>query len=86
MDDKPKRKDSLVLEEMDDDIMLADFTGSQIHTLNPTAAAIWEMCDGEHTLEQIAGELADHYGIGVEAVLQDVEKVVGDFSEKGLLE
>lgn len=36
------------------------------HTLNPTGAMVWEFCDGEHTVDQIAGEVA--------ALLQTADK------------
>jgi pyrroloquinoline quinone biosynthesis protein D len=86
MDIKPKRKDQLVPEEMDDDLLLADFRQSQLHVLNPTAAAVWEMCDGKHTAEQIAGLIAKHFALPVEEVRQDVARVLGEFREKGLVE
>lgn len=86
MDEKPKRKDNLVAEDMDDDVLVADFRKSEMHVLNPTAAAIWEMCDGEHTAEQIADTLAEHFGVTAEEIQSDVANMLADFNEKGLLE
>ena len=86
MDSKPKRKGKPVVEEMDDDLLVADFSDSQMHVLNPTAAAVWAMCDGQHTAGQIADLLAGHFGLPAEEVRRDVARVLGEFREKGLVE
>ena len=86
MDSKPKRKGIPVVEEMDDDLLVADFGESQLHILNPTAAAVWDMCDGQYTAEQMADLLAGHFGLPVEDVQDDVVKMLGEFHEKGLIE
>lgn len=83
---KPKRKENLVLEEIDEELLVADFSDAQLHVLNPTAAAIWEMCDGEHTIEQIADSLAEYFHLPAEEVRRDVAKVLAEFQEKGLVE
>ena len=86
MTPKPKRKEQFVPEEMDDDLLLADFQGSQLHVLNPTAAAVWEMCDGQSTAEQMAGQLAAQFALSPDQVQGDVAKILAEFWEKGLVE
>ena len=86
MTDRPRRKANLTEDEMDEDLLIVDFRGSQIHVLNPAAAAIWELCDGQYTVEQIAALMAGHLGLPNERVQQDVAKVVDEFREKGLVE
>ncbi|MHB8647718.1 MAG: PqqD family protein [Thermomicrobiales bacterium] len=50
----------------------------QIMTLNPTAALIWECCDGAHTLAMIEREVRDvfpdapHLEADILALLQDL--------------
>lgn len=86
MSDKPKRKEGLVAENLDDDVVVADFRDSQLHILNPTAAAIWELCDGLHDTEQMAGLIAEHFGLAAEQVRPDVQRILGEFRAKGLIE
>lgn len=86
MEAKPKRRENLVVEEMDDELLVADFTGSKLHTLNATAAVIWELCDGERTDRQIAEELAGYCGVPVSDVHGDVKETLAQFRDKGLLE
>ena len=51
--------------------------------LNPTAVAVLELCDGERSLEEIAGTLSERYG-GAD-VSGDVEDVVAALSQRGLV-
>jgi pyrroloquinoline quinone biosynthesis protein D len=51
--------------------------------LNPSAAQILELCDGEHSLEEIVGVLTARYnGSDVAA---DVRGLVDAMAQKGLL-
>ncbi|MBM3334594.1 PqqD family peptide modification chaperone [Candidatus Sumerlaeota bacterium] len=83
---KPKRKEGLVIEEVDSDLIVADFSGLQMHVLNPVAAAIWEMCDGQQTAEDMASLLAGHFGLSVEEVRRDVDRTLSEFAAKGMIE
>jgi hypothetical protein len=54
-------KASGVLDELlaDGSMVLFRPQGQQIITLNPTAAFIWDCCDGAHTIAAIAGEVRE---------------------------
>jgi pyrroloquinoline quinone biosynthesis protein D len=51
--------------------------------LNPTAAEVLELCDGERSLHDIAGVLAARYG-GAD-LHDDVRGLVDALAEKGLV-
>jgi pyrroloquinoline quinone biosynthesis protein D len=51
--------------------------------LNPTAAAVLELCDGNRTLDDAAGVLSAQYG-GAD-VKADVEELVNAIAAKGLV-
>jgi pyrroloquinoline quinone biosynthesis protein D len=51
--------------------------------LNPTAAEVLELCDGERSLDDIVGALSDRYdGADLRA---DVVELVDAMTQKGLL-
>jgi hypothetical protein len=55
-------------------------------TLNPTAAIVWEFCDGERTVAEIAEELTELLGEAVKGdITKDVSQTVCDLVEAGLL-
>jgi pyrroloquinoline quinone biosynthesis protein D len=51
--------------------------------LNPTAAEVLELCDGERTLDEIVGVLGARYD-GAE-LSEDVRELVDGMAERGLL-
>jgi pyrroloquinoline quinone biosynthesis protein D len=51
--------------------------------LNPTAAEVLALCDGERSLEDIAGALASRY-VGAD-VHDDVRELVEAMAQKGLV-
>jgi len=53
--------------------------------LNPTAALVWGLCDGRRSASDIVRLLGDSYPEGGEALAQDVESVLRQLQETGLL-
>ena len=51
--------------------------------LNPTAAAVLGLCDGERSLDDIVGALAERYD-GAD-LRDDVVELVGALAQKGLV-
>jgi len=55
------RKNDCVFDELlpDGGMVLYHSCQQQIMTLNPTAALVWEYCDGAHSLAMIASEVRE---------------------------
>ena len=86
MEDRPKRKDDLLVEDMEGDLVVADFRKSEMHVFNSMAAVVWDLCDGHRTVEIITDLLADHFGIPANSVRHDVVRIVSEFRAKDLVE
>jgi len=68
-------------------VAIIDSEHKQVHSLPPLAALVWELCDGKHTVSEIADEIAQ----SVEAVrqrnfAQEVAEVITLLTASGLLE
>ena len=48
------RKDELVVEELPDETLVYDLKRHKAHCLNPTAALVWQHCDGRTTSSDMA--------------------------------
>lgn len=55
-------------------------------TLNHSSKQIWQLCDGTHTLEDMATVLSQQLGCAGEALLGDIYTTVIQFHNLGLLE
>ncbi len=84
-DYRPKGREDLHKEDLEDGCALYDPKTSRVYTLNTTAALVWEYCDENHTLKQIAGEVAPACELTVDEVMEDVRNIILDFQNKRLL-
>ena len=84
----PRARDDLVFRELDDEWVLYDGTGQQIHVLNRTAAIVWLSCTGELTREEIAAELIAAFDGSVDRsrAVADVTAVLTEFQRRELLQ
>ena len=82
---RPKRKKDFLQNDLEDGCVILMKEQSQVCTLNTTAALIWVYCDGSHSVERIAEELALTCDKEMADVLEDVKKTILDFQDKGLL-
>lgn len=84
---KPVRKSGIIVQDMGEETLLYSAEGKAIHVLNPTAKRIWELCDGEHTSEDMAQALRASFAIAAEHdVMGDIRKTLEVFADKGLLQ
>jgi len=85
MKDKPKRLDDIILTRADEESILYDPMKGQIHIFNETGAEIWELCDGELSLDDIAGAISKRFEVDIETARQDVKEFIGELKGLGLL-
>jgi hypothetical protein len=68
------------------ELMLFDPRTSRFFVLNSTMSFVWRRCDGQHTVEAMAGELkAAFAGVEEEAAERDVRQALGELETLGLL-
>ena len=78
-------RQELQYRELDDGGVIYDPVTERIHTLNASAAYIWNCCDGSHTLQQIANELHQYANVPLEKAIDDVQQTAAQFQKEGLL-
>ena len=82
---KPLVRDDLQYRELDDGGVIYDTAAERIHTLNLTAAYVWNSCDGVHNLLEIASDLHEQTKAPLETALKHVHEAVLYFENEGLL-
>lgn len=82
----PKIKPDLLSEAIEDDVVVLVPETDQVHLLNLTAAAIYELCDGTRSVDQIVDALRRSVPNPPDEIDHDVNRTLAELSEKGLLE
>jgi hypothetical protein len=57
----PIRRNDLEIDEADDGLIVFDPRAEMVHHLNPSAAIIFDLCDGTRDLDAIAALLGEFY-------------------------
>jgi len=83
--ERPTHEDGVSAHPLDNELVVYDARSAEAFVLNPTAARIWELCDGKHSIEAIAREIASDYALEYGRVLGDVHELVIELRHAGLL-
>lgn len=59
------RKNNLVVQHDTGELFIEDLLSHKQIKLNPTAAYVWEKCDGRHETYEIAREMENELGVSV---------------------
>ena len=84
---RPRRIEAVEAHEVADEMALYLPAQAKMLSLNASARAIWELCDGTHTIAQISGILTDDLNAANAPVpahlLDDVQTAVSQFYTLG---
>jgi hypothetical protein len=69
-----------------DKAVLVNFKNSYFFSLNPVGTFIWERCDGRHSPDEIAAELAHEFEVTLEEAVKDCLEFLHSLLENGLLQ
>jgi hypothetical protein len=67
---KPRMAEGLDVNETDDGLIIYQESTDRVHHLNPTAAVVFELCDGTRSTDEIAVLVAETFGLGNAPVLE----------------
>ncbi|MEK6677060.1 MAG: HPr-rel-A system PqqD family peptide chaperone [Planctomycetota bacterium] len=76
----------MVVHVLDDEALIYDPRTADTHRLNETAMFVWKQCDGVQTNDDIAVRISDVYDVTQNEALEHVNRVLDEFSQRGLLE
>jgi hypothetical protein len=83
------RRNDICEYPLGDEMVLYWPTGDRAFSLNSSARAVWELCDGRHSVPAITDRLAARFGSPREAleILQaDIDATIRQLYDSGLLE
>jgi len=86
MDSTIVRNEDVIWRRIEETIILIGKDGLEIHTLNKTAALIWELCDGANNADEIAASLCERFNVLPVEACVDVRETINKLERMGLLE
>ncbi len=83
---RPCRRNGIEEHILLDEIVLYYPEREVAFSLNSSAKAIWELCDGKHTVIEITQKLGSRFGCSREKLLSDVTTAITKLQKLSLLE
>ena len=69
-----------------DGVAILDSRENRYFSLNPVGAVIWSKLDGRAAAEDVAGAVVEAFEIDAETARRDVERLLSELAEAGLIE
>jgi hypothetical protein len=82
----PKQCKGFLIEQMDGEVVLLHPGRNLIIHSNETAALVWKLCDGAHTVDEIVGILAAAYPDARARIAAEVPVTIQKLRAKGALD
>ena len=84
------RKDTLVARDIGDEEIIYDPDKKRIHILNKTGLFIWNLCDGQHSTEQIIAEVFRSFSLRSDLndktrIEKEIRLFLNQLSQEGLI-
>ena len=82
----PLRRADVTTRHLDGETLILDRKHEEVHQLNPSASYVWQRCDGQNTVAEIAASMAQEFGLGLEEAERDVVNLLSKLASLRLLE
>jgi len=81
----PLVRNEITVQVIGEEVMLYDDGSDTIHVLNHSAYAVWNLCNGENTREDMFKKLSTLYPDAGNQLSDDIQETLQDFRLKLLL-
>lgn len=81
----PTQNAEVSLQRVGNEAILHDRRNGRAHVINESAARLWELCDGQTSLDDVVSAFAAAYGMQPADLRDDVLYILGKFRQLGVL-
>jgi hypothetical protein len=81
----PIRRSDVLLHDEESRSVLLDPMEGVTHVLNPTARAVWELCDGATTMDEVVAAICQVFCVPHGVALRDIATVLEQLEKSGLV-
>lgn len=85
LDSIPRRSPTVVSRLLDDEAVLVHPMQGKVRVLNPVGARVWDLVDGQRTLDTISRVIASEFAADLARVQIEVPTFCEDLAERGVL-
>jgi hypothetical protein len=83
--DVPAHAQGVLSRLVDGEMVLVHPAQGKVRVLNRVGSRLWELADGRHSVEEMAGIIADEYGVDHDRARADSLAFFADLADRGVL-
>lgn len=83
--DRPQRDERVAWRRGEEGVVILNPTDGQYFSLDEIAGRIWELCDGEQSVAEIAAVLAQEYEAEPSVIGADALELIAELKAEGLV-
>ena len=81
----PCRKDGVLQQRSSDEFLLLDVQAGTYFSLNDVGGFVWELCDGNRTVDDVVREVVAQYDAPEDEIAADVLELLADLAAETLV-
>ena len=85
VDDRPQRDERVVWRRGDEGVVVLNPNDGQYFSLDDVGGRIWELCEGDRSISEIADVLAEEYDADAAVIQADALELLQDLKGEGLV-
>ena len=85
LDSVPQRSPTVVSRLLDQEMVLVHPLQGKVRVLNSVGARVWELADGQHTLNDIIQTIATEYQVDTARVEVEVPAFCEELAQRGVM-
>ena len=82
---QPEKAADVLELDMEDGFILFNHDSSLVHHLNPSAAIIWQLCDGSATISELAADISAEFHVDEGETVRQLVGVIAELDALGLV-
>lgn len=82
---RPRRSPDFDFQQIEEDVLLFQSGSTTGLWLNPTAALVWLLCDGQREVSEITDLLREQYPLEAQRVASDVHEAIDSLASRGAI-
>jgi coenzyme PQQ synthesis protein D (PqqD) len=82
---QPRRRERVLVERIEEETVLLDLDSGLYFALNEVGARVWELCDGDRSLDDIVAVVTSEYDVDTKTARADVTELLEQLAGERLL-
>ena len=82
---RPQQRDGVLAQEAQGQTVLLRLDDGSYYALDEVGARVWELCDGERSIEDIVAVMSEEFEAPAETIAADVLEFVAELRQEQLL-